>query len=69
VILANQAQDDAIDAAARLISPAVDADPEAAAQAARALRGLAARAANEVDAAASSIAADIINVALRTHQT
>lgn len=68
VVLADQDQEAAIDTAARLIGPAVECDPEAAAQAARALRGLAARAGNEVEAAASGIAAEIIRVALKTHQ-
>lgn len=68
VVLSDLAQSEAIDAAAAVIGPVVDCDPEAAAQAARALRGLAARARNEVDSAASTIAADIIRVALSTHQ-
>lgn len=69
VVLSGKSLDDALDDAARVIGCAVDCDSEAAAKAARALRGLAARAPNEVSADAFNIAADVIQRALTTFST
>lgn len=68
VALSGKAFDDAMDAAARVMGSAVDCDPEAAAQAVRILRSLAARADNEAAADAHHLAAEVIQRALSTHQ-